>query len=352
MWWRGIKIAMTIIGTTIGAGFASGREIWEFFSSYGPLSQWGVLLSMMLFWICSVIILMVSWEKRSTNYYQVLIEFLGEKTAKWFDKIVFFYLLCTVVVMFAGSGATFVQWKLPFWVGVAGMLAAVLFVLLYDVKGLLSINTFIIPVLTTVLLIVCIRFLWMDLQWSSGTEELQQPELTNRVQWPSAVVYASLNVVSLLAILSTIGAEVRSKGEIWIGAALSALILGAIQLLFNGSLIRNGIEMISMYEMPLFSLITDANPWLIFSVTVILWLAIYTTAVSGIYGVSYRLSERLKLPVWFIGLLLMLLILPLTQFGFTKLVQILYPLYGIINLLLLAMVIMYPIQKRIGRYWS
>lgn len=169
------------------------------------------------------------------------------------------------------------------------------------------------------------------------------------VQWPSAIIYASLNVVSLLAVLSTIGAEVRSKGEIWVGAGVSACILGVIQLLFNGSLIRNGLEMVSLYEMPLFSLITDANPWLILGVTIILWLAIYTTAVSGIYGVSYRLSERMNLPVWFIGLVLMILVLPLTQFGFKQLVQVLYPLYGILNLLLLSMVILYPLQKRLGR---
>ena len=42
---------MTIVGTTIGAGFASGREIWEFFGSYGEESHWGIILSMVLFFL-------------------------------------------------------------------------------------------------------------------------------------------------------------------------------------------------------------------------------------------------------------------------------------------------------------
>jgi uncharacterized membrane protein YkvI len=344
MWWRGIKIAMTIIGTTIGAGFASGREIWEFFSSYGTISHWGILLSMGLFSSCSMIILYISWKSGTTNYYQVLVVLMGKGLAKWFDKVVFFYILSTVLVMFAGSGATFVQWKYPFWLGVIGMLCAVLWVLFYDVKGLLSLNTVLMPILIFVLLFVCMRFLIQDtglLEQASGNA--MGPNVT--AQWPSAIIYASLNIVSLLAVLSTIGGEIRGKGDILIGSISAALLLGMLEFLLNSSLIKNGKDIINLYDIPLFSLVSDVHPIVILSVTAILWLAIYTTAVSGVYGVAFRLSERLRLPIWLIGLTVMVLVVPFTRFGFTALVNVLYPLYGMINLFLLAMILLYPLQR-------
>lgn len=39
------KICFVIIGTIIGAGFASGKEIYTFFSIYGINGLWGILLS-------------------------------------------------------------------------------------------------------------------------------------------------------------------------------------------------------------------------------------------------------------------------------------------------------------------
>ena len=44
-----IKIASIYVGTVIGAGFASGREITEFFGVYGIKGTWGIFLSCSLF---------------------------------------------------------------------------------------------------------------------------------------------------------------------------------------------------------------------------------------------------------------------------------------------------------------
>ena len=43
-----LKIVMIIIGTLIGAGFASGREIYLFFMKYGNLGKIGIAVSAIL----------------------------------------------------------------------------------------------------------------------------------------------------------------------------------------------------------------------------------------------------------------------------------------------------------------
>ena len=43
-----LKVTFVIIGTMIGAGFASGKEIFLFFNSYGIKGFVGVLISTLL----------------------------------------------------------------------------------------------------------------------------------------------------------------------------------------------------------------------------------------------------------------------------------------------------------------
>lgn len=335
---------MAIIGTTIGAGFASGREIWEFFGSYGAVSQWGILLSMSLFTFSSMVILNISWSKGARNYYEVLVTLMGEGLAKWFDKLIIIYLLSSITVMFAGSGATFKQWDFPFWMGVLAIGIAVLLILFYGVKGLLSLNVALMPILMIVLMYVCIYYL-LGLPFSVETAAEDQI-LDISEQWPSAITYASLNIVSLLAVLSTLGREIKDKKEIWISGLISAIFLGGVAFLLNKALMEVGPEEIILFDIPLFSLVVGHHSALILLVTIILWLAIYTTAVSGVYGISNRLSQRWRAPIWLIGCGVMILLSPLTQFGFATLVNVLYPIYGIINLFILALLLLYPIQSR------
>ena len=42
---EGFRIAMAYIGTVVGAGFATGQEILQFFTHYGILSFWAILIS-------------------------------------------------------------------------------------------------------------------------------------------------------------------------------------------------------------------------------------------------------------------------------------------------------------------
>ncbi|OYD07931.1 YkvI family membrane protein [Paludifilum halophilum] len=338
--WHSVKISMTVVGTTIGAGFASGREIWEFFGSYGEGSSTGVLLSMGLFFAATVIILRISWEKKTTHYSELLAHVIGTKLAKGFDGVVLLFLLTSTLVMVAGSGATFQEWNSSFLTGVWVMVGAVMVIVCFDLKGLMSMNAAIIPIMTAVLVLVCLHFLNSGspsgLWTGSETEVLPV--------WPSAITYAAFNMISLLAVLSTMGQQIRHVGEIWVAGGISTLCLGLIAYLYNYSLMR--VEsLISQYEIPLFALVRDYSPVWVITISLILWLAIYTTAVSNIHGLIFRVSGYVSLPRWAVGGAVLLLLVPLSRLGFVNLITFLYPLYGVINLFLLTMLLLYPFSR-------
>lgn len=336
--WRGLNVGFTIIGTTIGAGFASGREIWEFFGSYGPDSLKSLGLAMFLFVLTSMIILWIGKKQRTDNYYDLLEHLLGKRMGKVFDWITLFYLLSMSVIMFAGSGATFAQWQFPFVVGVSAIAITVYIVVLFDVKGLMMMNAIIVPILISILLYVSLQFI-QGFEGSIATETSGKQPV-----WPSGMIYASLNILPLLGVLSTLGRQMRNSLEIIVAGVVCMVGLGAVAYLMNDALMKVGNE-VHLYEIPLFSLLTSYPVEMILVVSLILWLAILTTAISGIYGIVLRLKQVLKIPVWLLAAGLILMIIPLSYLGFSTLVKLIYPIYGMINLFVLALLLLYPFVR-------
>ena len=285
------------------------------------------------------VVLWISRSKETTSYYGILEELMGRKLANLFDVLTMLYLVSMSIVMFAGSGATFAQWNYSYFLGVVLMAFAVFIVLLFNVEGLVSIQTLIIPVLIGVMLFVCIRFIL-------GTEGPVVEYVTDTTSWPSGVTYAALNIVPLLAVLSTLGRQLKTKGELWIAAIFSTVTLGSIAMLINHSLLQVANK-ISQYEIPLFSLLEDYSTGMVAVVTIILWLAIYTTALSGVHGIVSRISPFFSVPPWMITLAVIIGMIPLSLFGFSTLVSVLYPIYGVLNLFVLGLLILYPINRRL-----
>lgn len=339
---QSFRIGMTIVGTTIGAGFASGREIWEFFGSYGEEGRFGILLSMALYFAVSVIILHIGWKKRTQHYSEVLRAVIGPRMARYFDGYVILSLLTSVLVMVAGSGATLEQWNGSFTLGTLLMAAAVVLVLFFDLKGILSLNTALMPTMAAILIIVCLQALWSGGETAGLIEN--EPENPLLPVWPSAITYAAFNMVSLLAVLSTMGSQIRHPAEIWIACLLGVSCLAVLAGLYNASLLQVS-HLISQYNIPLFALIRDYSTIWNLTISLVLWFAIYTTAVSNMHGLVFRLADRFPLPRWAAGLVIMAALVPLSQWGFVPLVQFLYPLYGVLNLFLFTLFLLYPFSE-------
>nr|WP_236838923.1 hypothetical protein [Caldalkalibacillus salinus] len=331
-----MKVSFLIIGTTIGAGFASGREIWEFFTSYGTGSSIYVLLSMLLFSISCYIIMSISHELKAPHYVHVLEALIGKTLGRVYDVLIFFYLLSTTVVMFAGSGATLQYWSISYWVGVALISVLVWLVFLRNVEVMISLNSILIPIMIMTLMLVCGLFIW------GGFGERAEVSAGEQI-FPSAIAFTALNILPLIAVLSAIGSRMQAK-EIKVASIGSAVGLCSIALLYNESLLNLGNE-IMLYEVPLFAILRYFSDELMIGVTFILWLAIFTTAISGMFGLVTRFKSQER-PQWLTAAFFILCIIPLTVFGFTNLIKVLYPLYGVLNLFILMTILLYPLAKQ------
>src|SRR5699024_7422795 len=130
-----MKLMFLSIGTTIGAGDASGREVWELFGNECGLVN---LLFVLFFIISSCVIMEISFDKQSTQYRPVLLAIVGKKLTAVYDVMIFLYLYTTTVVMLSGSGATGQAFNVSYWWGVGIMMIALIVLFAYDISGLLS----------------------------------------------------------------------------------------------------------------------------------------------------------------------------------------------------------------------
>lgn len=339
MWGSGFKWLFLIVGTTIGAGYASGRELWQFF---GHESVLAIGIFVVLFMVSCYVVLKLSYERKTEHYLPVLEALLGKRISGIYDILIVFYLFSTTAVMYAGGGATLEAFHIQYRHGVLiiGLLVVVLF--FWNTRGIVTVNAFLTPGLIILLFsLLCFYLL--------TTENSLAIDWQHQSNWPSAFTFTALNILPLVAVLSAIGSKIKQTGEIWIASIGSALILGTLSFLYNQTLVLVSNEL-TIFEIPLFAILQHYPAVMVIVMTILLWFAIYTTAVSGILGLTSRLSSLFKWPWWLLALILTLLMLPLTAIGFSNLIAVLYPLYGVLNLYLLVAILIHPIAKKRSGY--
>jgi uncharacterized membrane protein YkvI len=328
----GMKWMFLIFGTTIGAGYASGRELWQFF---GHESGLAILLFAAFFSLSCIIIMKVSYRKKTNHYLPVLQEIVGIKLAKIYDVIIFFYLYTTTVTMIAGSGATGQAFNFSYWLGIVIIVIALILLFTRGINGLLYINQLILPLLITGLLYVLLLFIFNEQLFLFSHWHEQR-------NWIAAFPFTALNILPLIAVVGAIGTRIKSSKEIYISSIGSGVILGAVSYIYNSSLIQIADEML-LYEIPLFAILKNYPFQTVIFMAVMLWLAIFTTAATGLLGLASRLKVFFQRPLWLIVVIILITMLPLSFFGFSNLINYLYPLYGMLNLYVLTRLLLFPL---------
>src|SRR5699024_7388544 len=331
----GLQWMFLIIGTTIGAGYASGQELWQFF---GHESGLAIVLFALFFSISCISIMTISYELESTQYLPVLRIIVGKRLTGVYDVMIFLYLFTTTVVMIAGSGATGQAFNYSYWWGILVIIGALFLLFLKGINSLLALNHFILPLLFAGFLYVLLMFtIDQELAFFSHWHEQRN--------WTAAFPFTALNILPLIAVLGAIGNQIHSKTDIWIAGIGSGLILGVLSYIYNNSLIQIADELL-LYEIPLFAILKNYPFNVLIFMSALLWFAIFTTAASGVLGIVTRMQAFLKTPMWLMVIVVLVAMIPLTTLGFSTLINLLYPIYGVLNLYVLTRLLLYPVWNK------
>lgn len=153
-----LKIVFVIIGTLIGAGFASGQEIYVFFFSFGIKGLVGIIVSSCMIGMIIYKTLKIVLKNNISNYKELLNKLIkNQKIKELTNLIVNIFILISFYVMIAGFGA-YLKQELNINSIIGSGILALLCVILFktNIKGFVKVNEILIPIL--IFIIVIIRY--------------------------------------------------------------------------------------------------------------------------------------------------------------------------------------------------
>jgi len=347
-----LSIAATYIGVVVGAGFATGQEILQFFAKFGSMGILGLALATILFIIYGYMIMDLGSRLKARSHLEITRYSGGRIAGPLMDGLITFFLFGSLSAMMAGTGAIVrQQLNFPGLLGNLLMCALTAATVLRGITGIVSSISFVVPfLLLSVTGISVFSILHTPPVLTGPAFHTEETGLV--AHWLTAsVLYVSYNTTISIAVLGPLGAAARNKKIIKNGVILGGMGLGAACLLIFLALAGSYSE-ISVLEAPMLCLAGHISPPVKTIYSIILIAEIYTTAVGSLYGFVSRITARAnpplgRKPVIAVSAAAALLA---SLLGFSNLVKYLYPLVGYGGILLLACLAYSHCTGRGGRY--
>ena len=343
-----LKVAATYIGTIVGAGFATGQEVLQFFSRFGIMGLPGLILTTVLFVIFGYIIMDLGKRLNARSHLEIIQYSGGKIIGSVIDMIITFFLFGALTAMIAGTGALFSQqFHLPSLLGNFLMAALTAITVLTGIKGVINSISFVVPFLLVAVAGTSIyAIINTPPDFSAAVTTASESGLITNWFF-AAILYVSYNTIISVAVLGPLGVQARSHKALRNGALLGGLGLGIGAVMIFLALAGN-ISVIQYLEVPMIYIAGGISYTIQIIYAIVLIAEIYTTAVGSLYGFASRVTDVQKSPKKgrIIIIVSSLAALAASQLGFSNLVKYLYPLVGYGGVVLLICLAYVKIKQR------
>ena len=339
-------LIFSIIGTLIGAGFASGQEMYLFFYRFGLNGILGLILCSLLISIVIYKTFLIIHTRKISNYEEFLQEIFHSKNISNISNIIVnVFLLITFFIMISGFGAYFEQqFEIPAIIG-AIILATISFVVLIkDIEGVKRVNSVIVPILIIVIFII--GFLSLK-NIFSGSGEIWQANFESKYNFNwilQAVVYCSYNMILVIPVIVNLGKYIKSKKQIAFVSVLSGVIIFVLAM--SIFLVLTSVKTdYSRIQMPAVYAIDNNFPQFSGVYGIVILLSIFSTAIS--IGISFlkNITKNKKSYPQFVAIMCISGEL-ISNFGFSNLVKMLFPVFGYLGIMQICYILKNKTMKK------
>ncbi|WP_044893113.1 membrane protein [Bacillus alveayuensis] len=343
---QSIQIAGAFIGLIVGAGFASGQEILQFFTSFGWLGILGTMLATLLFAFLGMNLTQLGSKMQTTSHKAVIYSICGRYLGVVVDMMITFFLFGVLVVMIAGAGSIFEQqFGVPSIVGSIFMTIITILTVSLNIQRVISMIGLITPFLLVLVVIISGYSLATMEHSLLDTNQLIDPQYAAASNWGlGALLYVSYNIAAGAAMLVVMGGAVKDEKTAGLGGILGGIGLGVLILLINLGMLAK-VETIMGVDMPMLYLANELSPIVGMFMSIILLGMIYNTAVGMLYAFSARIvkpqHDKFKMFVALFGTTAF----AASFIGFITLVGTLYPLMGYLGFTLIAAIVIAWIKE-------
>jgi uncharacterized membrane protein YkvI len=342
--WLAFQVGCTYVGTVVGAGFASGQEIFQFFGRYGNWGFLSILLSVVLFAWLGYKVMYLGHRLQAHSYRELNAFLFGRTLGSVFDVVLVLMLFGVTVAMLAGAGALFREsLHVSFQVGALLTLAITYITIVRGIKGILEANTVIVPTMVSFVLFAAfdvLRKYGLPHIWSAGAMLTTHHPLVSLI---SGVMYAAFNIGLAAGVLIPLGVNVKDVETLRLGACMGAIALGSMLLAVTCALFAHYPKVMTL-DIPMAYVASQIGRYLQWAFLFVLWGEIYSTLVGNVYSLGAQFGMRTHRSSAIVtGVILVLAYLG-SQVGFSTMVTYVYGVFSWISTLF-VFALVWPREK-------
>lgn len=329
-----IKMGLTFAGCFLGAGYVSGKELWQYFGSYGAIGFAGLFLAVLLLVVITAVIMWIVLKSGKEAMDDIISPWDSPFIKGFFSWVGIFLFFSIGAIMTAGIGGLFVSLlRVPAWVGCLIVSALGAFVAYKGLEGMVAVFSKSVPFLVAATIIISVaRLISIGPPGIDFSEVSVNPMLG---PWPlSAVNYMALNIYGSIALLGPLAKKVNGGLRNAIGGAAiggAGLLIMAVLIMLSVA----GTPGVVDEELPMLMVAKTVGPLALWVYGVLIFLAMFGVTQSSMVAVVSNLeikriiTGRKKLIfVCVLGTLNFLASL----LGFSNLVRHVYPVFGYVEL--------------------
>lgn len=137
---------MAFMGVFTGAGFASGQEIMQYFTSFGLWGIAGAIIATILFGFVGMVLLDLGSHYNATTHTDVFNEITNKTISRIIDVALMITIFGIGVVMLAGACSNLnQQFGLPVWLGSSALGILLILIGMMDTEKVISAISSITP---------------------------------------------------------------------------------------------------------------------------------------------------------------------------------------------------------------
>lgn len=337
-----ISITLVIIGALVGAGFASGQEIFSFFYLYGLYGVFGIILMCILMYILIYKTLKIIYLNKIDNYNEFLKLFLKENKAnKIINIIINILLLFSFFIMVAGFGAYFEQ-----ELGINRLFGSFLFsflcaiVFFLDIKGILKISNIVVPLLIIFIIFIGIKNIL-------NIQDIKLIRTKNN--WiMSSILYTSYNLILLIPVLISLRKQISKELNIKYIAFFSSIIINILAILIFMLMAEWNLIDLEKQEMPAIYIVRNKFFEFRNMYAFIILASIFTTAISVGIGFLQNISKNKKSYTQYV-IIMCITSLFITKIGFSKVMNFIYPVFGYFGIMQIVLILTRKLKNDIAK---
>ena len=312
----------------MGAGFATGQEIYKFFTIYGVNGFWGIAISAAIICVSGMLAMKKAYKYGLFSVNELVGMKFGKTGEMLLETISVFMQFSVFIVMLSGMRTILCSLGINTWLSAAVTGIGAFLIISAGTKRVVKFNSVITPAVIFGIILVCVMLLTKG--GVANGAAIVEKSGNGDIMWAvSAVLYGCFNSLLAFPVICSTTKYVRSPASGTAGICVGGSIVGIMAALVSAVLLLNSGAAAS--ELPIVELAVNLGNWGNLYKFVIFSAMAGSGVICGRSTVELLCKGKDK-SIW-PAFIVCAAAIPLSAVNFSGLIGTLYPFFGALGIL-------------------